>query len=59
MADNSTSDSYGNYKDNGGATYNTPDNKPPSHGTPVSIPNGDGTSTHGTWSGGYVTPNKY
>ena len=46
MADNSTSDSYGNYKDNGGATYNTPDNKPPSHGTPVSIPNGDGTSTH-------------
>jgi len=55
---NKTHDGYNNYRDNGGYNYQTPDNKPPEHGTPVKIYDGYGNPTDGTWSGGYVTPNK-
>jgi hypothetical protein len=58
MADNSQHDGYGNFRDSSGRDYMTSDNKPPSGGQTVYIPNGYGGTTEGTWNGGYVTPNK-
>lgn len=42
------------YKDLSGTTVRTPDNKPPVHGTTVTLPGG-GT---GTMVGGYAVKNK-
>jgi len=37
MPDNEKSDTYGNYQDNAGKLYQTPDNSAPTSGTPVKI----------------------
>ncbi len=59
MADNTTHDGYGNYRDCGGVDYRTPDSKPIEYaGTPVTIPNGTPTPGSGVWIGGYVYPDK-
>lgn len=57
MADNERPDNYGNYQDNGGKLYHTPDGKPPSAGTPVKIFE-NGESHEGIWSGGNAQKNR-
>ena len=45
------------HKDQAGVTIQTPDNKPPVHGTPVRIITGNG-SVAGTMVGGYAVKDK-
>ena len=53
MLDNENHDPHGYFQDNAGRFYRTPDNKPPTRGTPVSISE-KGQTYDGIWSGGYA-----
>jgi hypothetical protein len=53
----SSYDEYGNQKDSSGKPFQTPDNKPPQSGTPITIYE-NGQAKPGTWIGGVATENK-
>lgn len=53
---------YGAFKmtmrDQSDRPINTPDGKPPIHGTPLTSPDGKGGMEQGTWNGTHFVPNK-
>lgn len=57
MPDNENHDPYGYFQDNSGRFYRTPDNKPATTGTPVTISE-NGQNHQGTFNSGYVEKNK-
>lgn len=55
MADNNSHDNYGNFQDNKGTFYKTPDNTPPTHGSVVTvIENGQYHGGTFDWNSGTV-----
>jgi hypothetical protein len=46
-----------NQRDQAGQTYTSPDNKPATDGTPVTIYPGNGQSQSGTMRDGFAVPN--
>ncbi len=50
-------DAYGNYRDSYGTTFQTNGGQPPTGGSPITIINGDGTTSQGSWNGAAVKSN--